>query len=180
MITDNAVWEMLFALLNQKLVEFGFTNVAVQQTYQPTQQGVPLKPTVALHTIDSQRYGFPEDSCYYDQQQDAIVRRESYWLERTYQVDGYSIQSPETPSNPTAFDLVDTVAAILQTGSVVEFLQAQGFGILRVQPLRVIYFVDDRGRHEQIPSFDFTLTYQQIILSTAEPITEITAEIYEV
>jgi hypothetical protein len=176
---DNEIWEIIFKIIRDAMFLRGF-DVDVQQAYQPTQQGVPTKPIISIHSIDSKRYGFPEDECYYDQDQDAIVRRESYWLERTYQVDALAIQNPATPNNPTAFDLVDAVASIMQQGIVVEYLQANGIGILRVQPLRVIYFVDDRGRHEQIPSFDFTLSYQQILLSTAVPITEVTAEIYEV
>ena len=179
MKTDNEVWALLIMAIDTSLTAMGLPATVIQ-SFQPTQQGVEVTPVVALHSIDSKRYGWPEDCSYYDEQTDTIVRRKSYWLERTYQVNALAIQNPATPSAPTAFDYIDAVSAILQTMDTQEFLFANGIGILRIQPLRVAYFVDDKGRHEQVPSFDFTLTYQQVQLAAALPITSITGEIYEV
>lgn len=179
MRSDNEVWALIITALSDMMIELGLPCV-VQQAYQPTQQGVPTEPTLAVNSITSTRYGFPEDTSYYDEGLDEIVQRQSYWLERTYQVEALAIQNPQTPGSPTAFDYLDAAAAILQTEKVVQYFTNNGIGILRIQPLRVIYIVDDRDQHEQVPSFDFTLSYQQILLSTAVPITEITAEIYEV
>jgi hypothetical protein len=177
--TDNDVWALICDAIRTGMAERGL-DVVVQQSYQPTQQGVPTKNTIALHAIDGARYGFPEDECFYDADQDAVIRRQSYWLTRSYQVDALAIQNPATLGSPTAFDLLEAASYIMQNFSVVEYLRVNGIGILRVQPLRVSYFLDDKGRHEQKPSFDFTLSYRQEILSTAEPITKVTAEIYEV
>lgn len=179
MRTDNEIMAVLFRVIREGLAAWG-VDAEVQQSYQPTEQGAPLKATVLLHSIDSKRYGFPEDVSYFDELTSEMIKRESYWLERTYQVDALALQNPADPDALTAFDYVDRVAAIMQTGTVIEKLRAESIGILRVQPLRIGYVVDDQDRNEQVPSFDFTITYQQIILSTAEIVTDITAEIYEV
>ncbi len=179
MRTDNEIWALIILAISTSLDAMGLPATVIQ-SYQPTQQGVEITPVVALHTIDSKRYGWPEDTSYWDEQSQTMLKRKSYWLERTYQVNALAIQNPATPAAPTAFDYIDAVAAILQTMDTQEFLIANGIGILRIQPLRVAYFVDDKGRHEQVPSFDFTLTYQQVQMATAEPLVSITGEIYEV
>jgi len=183
MRTDNEIMAVLIRVIREGLIAWGIDAV-VQQSYQPTEQGAPTKATVLLHSIDSKRYGFPEDVSYFDEIESEMIKRESYWLERTYQVDALAIQNPAESAADltvlTAFDYVDRVAALMQTGTVIEKLRAESIGILRVQPLRIGYVVDDKDRNEQVPSFDFTITYQQIILSTADIVTDITAEIYEV
>ena len=178
-MTDNQVWQILIGYMAAEMTARGLP-ATVQQAYQPTQQGTPAGPTVAISTIDSKRYGFPEDSSKYDPDLNEITRRTGYWLEKSYQVNALAIQDPKTPDDPTAFDYIDAAADILQTTEARDFFRQYGIGILRVQPLRVQYFVDDRDRHEQVPSFDFTLTYRQTKTATAEPIQTAEAGIYRV
>jgi hypothetical protein len=177
--TDNEVWALLVAIFNAGLAARGLP-AAVLQSYQPTQQGVDSGPVVVLHSIDSKRYGWPEDTSFYDEGANELKTLQGYWLERTYQVNALAIQDPANVSAPTAFDYIDAAAAIIQTTETQETLRGNGIGVLRVQPLRVAYIVDDKGRHEQVPAFDFTLTYRQTFTQTAEPIQTVEAEIFEV
>ena len=177
--TDNEVWAILVAIFSAGLAERGLP-ATVLQSYQPTQQGVELTPVVVLHGIDSKRYGFPEDTSYYDEPANEVKTRQGYWLERSYQVNALAIQDPSNIAAPTAFDYIDAAAAIIQTTETQETLRGNGIGILRVQQLRTAYIVDDRGRHEQVPTFDFTLTYRQTFTKTVEPIVSIEADIFEV
>jgi len=179
MMTDNQVFAIIFAIVRDGCNDRGL-DVYVQQSFQPTQQGVPTKPILAIHRIDSKRYGWPENESYFDENNDVVVQRQSYWLESTYQLDCLAIQNPQTPQEFTAFDFVDAAAMILQTSKAVDAFRAAGIGILRIEPLRVQYFIDDKGRHEQVPSFDFTLTYRQVLLDEANPVVRITGEIQEV
>lgn len=177
--TDNEVWALLVAIFNAGLAARGLPAV-VLQSYQPTQQGVESGPVVVLHSIDSKRYGWPEDNSFYDTGDDQVKTATGYWLERVYQVNALAIQDPKTPAAPTAFDYIDAAAAIIQTTETQATLRGNGIGVLRVQPLRVAYIVDDKGRHEQVPTFDFTLTYRQTHTQTAEPIQTVEAGLYGV
>lgn len=177
--TDNEIWALLIAILNAGLAERGLP-ATVLQSYQPEQQGVETTPVVVLHSIDSRRYGFPEDTSFYDEGANELKTLQGYWLERVYQVNALAIQDPANAAAPTAFDYIDAAAAIMQTSETQETLRGNGIGILRVQPLRAAYIVDDRDRHEQVPSFDFTLTYRQTFTKTVEPILSVEADIYEV
>lgn len=179
MMTDNQVWEIIIATIKAGLLARGLTP-DVMQSYQTTQQGATVHDVVLLHSIDSKRYGFPEDTSYWDDISLQMVQQQSYWLERTYQVDCLLGNANIDPNSKTALDYVEAVSTILQTSPTVESLRAAGVGILRIQPLRVGYFVDDKGRHEQVPSFDFTLTYQQVLQSTAIPLDTVDAATYGV
>lgn len=173
-MTDNEVQKILFDVIDAGLAARAITGVIVQQSYQPTQQGANINNTVLLHPIDSQRYGSPEIKIV------GSTRTESYWLIRTFQVDALALQDVEDTSKPTAFDLVDTVAAILQGPDVRQALIAEGIGIIRIQPLRMSYIIDDRGRNENAPSFDFTINYRQTRTSTVPTTTVINPGLYPV
>lgn len=177
--TDNEVWAVLITIFQNALSARGLP-ATVRQSYQPEQQGVETTPVVVLHGIDSKRYGFPEDTSYYDEIANEVKTREGYWLERSYQVNALAIQNPSDISAPTAFDYIDAAAAIIQTTETQDILRGHGIGVLRVQPLRTAYIVDDRARHEQVPTFDFTLTYRQTFTKTVAPIVTIEADIFEV
>jgi hypothetical protein len=69
--------------------------------------------------------------------------------------------SVNDPNQLTAFDIVDRAASTLQSESARQAFLAAGLGILLITDLRAVHFVDDRGRHEMSPSFDFVLTYEQ-------------------
>lgn len=182
MRTDNEIWQIIFSTINSQIgvAPYSIGGVYVQQGYQQDRQGMPNGFIVALHSIDSRRYGFPEDEQYWDADLLEYRQRQTYWLERTYQVNAWRNYPDETDTGRTAFDILDAVASILQTAATLEIFAQNNIGVLRIQPLRVGYIVDDQDRYEQVPSFDFTLTYQQVILSDATAIDKIETQIYEV
>lgn len=159
-MTENQVWAVLIGIINTGLTARGLT-ATVQQGYQPTQQGVQTPPTVALHSISNRRVGSPNNKSLAIPDTDNATQTQSYWLERVIQVDALSIQDPKRPSRPTPFDLVDAVAAIMQSESTITTLRASHIGIQRVTDLRAPFIADDRDRNEASPNFDFTITYLQ-------------------
>jgi len=178
-LNDKVVWYLLITGITFEMNENGYPCTVIQ-AYQPTQQGVETTPVISLNRINSKRYGFPERTSYYDQINDKVIMREGYWLESTYQVNAYVIQKPEDQVGFTAFDYLDRLASFLQNEEGIKYFRDLEIGILRIEQIRVNYFLDDRGRHEQVPSFDFTITYRQTTEKEIIPIVTVTAEIYEV
>lgn len=160
-MNDNDVWQIIIALIRAQLDALGLTTVAVKQSYQPTQQGVPEGPAVFIHKIDAKRYGHPGSRSVYNMVDDDFDTTESIWRNPTFQVNGLSVQDPTDTTQLTASDIVEITADILQSRSTRATLLASGIGILRIADVRVLYFVNDRDRHEQEPSFDFTLSYRR-------------------
>lgn len=172
--TDNEVWQLIMTAINDGLQLRGFS-AEVIQAFQPVQQGVVLQPLVTVNSITSKRYGWPEDTSYFDEQSMEMKRREGYWLERTYQVNALHALPDVGGTGKTAFDYIDAVAAILQTSMVLEFFRNNGVGLLRIEPLRVTYWLDDKEQQEQTPSFDFTLTYRQTVEQTTFEVSQFLA-----
>lgn len=166
---DNQLIALVISIIKTGLtgLDLGVV-IGVKQAYQPTQQGTPVENTVLLHKIGDHRYGYPlrKDEWIPDTDGSGVMTHtESQWYETTFQIDALAIQSPSNVTSLTASDIVNYVAAILQSDTALGALKAQGVGILRITEIRNVPFVDDRDRFEYHPSFDFTLTHEQVIIS---------------
>jgi len=159
-VNDNDVIIILGALLNSGYTALGISDVLVKQAYQPTLQGVPTNRAIFLSKILAPRYGYPGVTDTYNPGDDDFDTVESIWRSPTFQIAGLATQDPTDITSLTASDIVEKAADILQARSSRQTLLASGIGIQRIQDIREIYFIDDRDRHEQIPSFDFTISYR--------------------
>lgn len=159
-MTDNQLIQLFLPIIQAGLIVDGFAGVIVKQANQPTQQGVNSSPTVYFTMIDKRRYGYLGRFYAWDSDDSVMVHTESQYMESTFQVSALVRQFPTTPNQYTANDLVYEVSNIMQSDSTLDLLNAAGVGILRVTDIRNPYFTDDRDQFEAVPSFDFTLTYQ--------------------
>jgi len=110
----------------------------------------------------------------------AEVTVEEQVYESTFQVSALATQDPANPNQLTASDIVNYGAYIMQSGVTVAAIEAQGVGILKIGDIRNPYFTDDRQRYEASPSFDFTLTHKQVIISAPPILSGETFNIYSV
>lgn len=170
-MTDNELIRLFLPIINDGLVLRGFTNVSVVQSGQPTQQGINTNPTVYFNKIMGPRYGYTGMSNVWDEENERMVHTEYQYMDATYQVSALVRQSPLNSAQFTAFDIVNTVASILQSERATIILQEAGVGILRIQGIRNPTFVDDKELFEAIPSFDFTLSYRDDTVSEGPIIT---------
>jgi len=161
MITDNDLIRVFLPILQTGVIAAGYTNVLVKQANQPTQQGINTSPTVYFFKVSNKRYGFLRRDDVWDPLSSVMVHTEAQVIEATFQCYALVLQNPRTPYGYTASDLINEVAAIVQSDSARATLIAQNIGILRVLNLTNPYFKDDRDQFEASPSFDFTLTYEQ-------------------
>lgn len=149
--------------------EEGEGGVVVQQSNQPTQQGVPSAPTVAIYYIGSRRVGYPKRSDKWVPPVGAepgyMAHEERQWHETTFQVTALVTQNVKLLNQLAADDLATAAANALQSDAGLALLKAQQVGILRITATRPGLFVDDRGRNEYAPNFDFTVTHENVRLS---------------
>lgn len=169
---DNALIRLFLPIINAGLIADGYTGVNVLQANQPTQQGVPIAPSVYFTKIGDHRYGFLHRDDTWDDINSRMVHTEIQQYETTFQVSALVLQNPRVTNKYTASDLVNEVAAILQSDNTVTTLMESNVGILRVQEIRNPFFVDDMDNFEASPSFDFTLTHLQTRVSV-DPVIEL-------
>lgn len=169
--TDNTLIQLFRPIIIDGLITDGFTGVEVKQSNQPTQQGIPTAPTVYFFKVYNRRYGFLRRFDRWDVALQDFVHTESQWYETAFQVSALVLQNPQDLTIPTASDLVNDVASIMQSDSTRAILKQAGVGILRVTDVTNPYFGDDRDNFEANPSFVFTLTYNNTRESTSPKIT---------
>ncbi len=169
-MNDNEALMILIPALRAGLVAVGVTGVLIKQSYQPEPTGAEIQPTLYLQKIQAPRYGFPGRKDVYNPRTNQFDHTESVWRAPTWQVDGLATQNPSNTSQLTASDIVEAAADALQQSVTRETLLAGGIGIERITNIREDYFLNDRERHQQRPSFDFTLTYRRVFSSTVPPV----------
>lgn len=160
--TDNQIIQIFLPIINNALIADGFPEVIVKQANQPTQQGIDTPPTVYFFKVANKRYGWLGRDDVWDGMSSTMVHTETQYIESTWQLTALVLQSPATPNQYTASDLINEVASIMQSDNTRTILNNSGIGILRITDIRNPYFVDDRDNFEASPSFDFVLTYENI------------------
>lgn len=170
-MTDNELIELFLPIINAGVASLGYEDVIVQQNYEPTMQGINSGPTVYFYKISDHRYGFLQRTDVWNERDSAFVHTESQQYETVFQVSALVTQDPANISY-TASDLVNDVAAIMQSDNTRNILAASQVFIERVSEVRNPYFIDDRDRYEASPSFDFTLTYHRAIISSTPIVTQ--------
>lgn len=97
-----------------------------------------------------------------------------------FQIMALATQDPAATESLTASDIANLACYVMQSVQAIQTLEAQGVGILRIPQVRNPYFSDDRERYEAAPSFDFTLTHKQTIITTIPIVTETEFQILDV
>lgn len=165
---DNQLIAAIVGIIRAGLTAAGtpYSTAVVLQSFQPTQEGVPSVPSVFLHKLSDHRYGFLGRQDIYDEAHEIFTHTETQVYESMFQITTLVTQDPANVNQMTASDLANRVAAILQSDATIATLLTSDIQILRVTDVRNPYFTDDRDRNEANPSFDFTLTHKQIIISS--------------
>lgn len=159
-MTPNETLALLIQSLSNGMTMVGYP-ISVLSSFQPTTQGTPVEPYLAITCAASRRYGYPQVLQDYNEATDMFDRVETYWLEETYQVTAYAISNPADVASPTAYVYATRAAAVLQSALLRGILLGVGVGFIRITDIRTPYFVNDRGQHEMTPSFDYTISRKE-------------------
>lgn len=177
---DNDLIRLFLPIITAGLTADGFTGVTVKQSNQPTLQGANSNPTVYFYKLFDKRYGWLRRNDDWLEDDQIMRHTEVQMYETSFQIGAMVMQNPNTPNQYTAADLVNEVAAILQSDSARKTLGESNVGILRVEEVRNPYFKDDFDKFEAFPSFDFVLTHRQTRVSTNPVIESIEFDIKRV
>lgn len=133
--------------------------IGAEGTYQINQAPAAPVPSEAISSIGT--WVYTEDQQY----------------STTFQASALSTQDPADTNQLTASDILNYVAAVLQSQTAIDTFENNNVGILRIDQIRNPYFSDDRERYEASPSFDFTLTHHQIVITSIPVVTSYSFEI---
>ncbi len=139
--TDNSLIKIFLPIINQGLISNGFNNVTVKQSYQPTMQGININPCVYFFKISNKRYGYLARYDKWNNESSTMIHNENQYYESTWQVQALVLQNPSDLTIPTASDLVNEVACIMQSDNTRYILNQSGIGILRIQDISNPYFL---------------------------------------
>lgn len=166
-MTDAQLFTLFNAVLTAGLVEYFPTEagaVRVIRDYNPTTAGRPGGPAILVqHVGPDVRLGSPRRESLPDAALPAGQMRNvlTQIYESTFQVNalvpvGWTLE---------AIDLVNLAAGIVQSDAGMARLRGAGVEVLRVRDVRNPKFRNDRDQYEASPSFDFTVTHEQIMIS---------------
>lgn len=143
----------------------------IKASNSPQTTGADEGPTLYLSFVSHHRYGWVRRDAYPDPDAEVgMIRREAQRYETTMQATALHRQGV-TRTEPTAQDVANLAAAVVQSDAWMDLMRAQGVGILRVTDVRAPYFLNGEGEFEASPSFDFVLTHEQVTLTKVPEIT---------
>ncbi len=178
--TDNSLIQIFLPIINAGLIADGFTTVTVKQSNQPTMQGINTNPCIYFFKVSNKRYGYLGRYDKWDPNSSSMIHHENQYFESTWQVSALVLQNPNDLTIPTASDLVNEVADIMQSDNCRYILNQSGIGILRITDISNPYFFDDHDNFEASPNFTFTLTYENFRVNTSPIINSFTTNIHGV
>jgi hypothetical protein len=169
-MTEKEMYILLQSIITDGLLTvFSLPNVDVRQGDQPTIQGTPSGPAVILTNQPARRFGFLKRADEWNTGSQTMVHTETQIMTTQFQVGALwpqDVQAVDAETSPTAADLVNYVARIIQSDAGREALRAGGATILRVTDIQNPNFKDERDQFESSPSFLFTLCHQFVDVST--------------
>jgi hypothetical protein len=169
---DNQIFEVLVSVINAGLTNRGYTDVVVQQAYQPTEQGVPSAPNVNIFKLDDTTYGWPSEKS------ETLVGEtktnySQYFLSR-FQIGAWVQQNPSDTTLLTSSDLCRLVLLILQREATQDVFSLNNMGMLLPNDVKNPYFEDDRGQFQATPYFELTVQHKDIEVLPQDVITQVT------
>jgi hypothetical protein len=174
-MNDNAVMAAIISTATAGLAAQNII-VGIKQNYQPTVQGAPSLPTILIHKISDNRYGWPYRSDVFAS--GVETHTETEWIETEFQASCIATQDPSNTTQLTSADYLKALARWLQSYMGIAELLAAGLGIYRIEKMSQRYWLNDRRQYQTEPTFEFTVTHQdvlvQVVPSTAKIVPNIT------
>lgn len=182
-MNDSKLINIICTTLEAGLIEQGYVNPNVSQSFQPRQQGSPSGEAWFIHKVGGiKKHGHPQKTYKLNQTTEVIDVTEKRVLDRTYQITALKKMDAEdmTLEEKTSEDMAEEAAAIMQSPNFVSALRLEGLRMLRITEVRTPNFVDQYDENDISPNFDFAVTYDKQLVSTVQPIVDYTANINRV
>lgn len=171
---------LLRQVLLAGLTDRGYPAVLVKSAYQPRQQGVPTPATIFTFQTGWRRYGYPKKEYIFNSTSGAYDYVETQIVHSKYQIAGLNPQSPATPTAATPSDLLRIAGDILQHNDALATFLLNDVGILRIIDGNTIYFENDKGQNDANPTFEITLSHEDVFTKPGVAITIIEENIFRI
>lgn len=177
-MTDNELIGLFRPAIIAMLTAQGISADVIQSA-QPTIQGAPSTNVVFFYKISEGAEGVVGASDTWDDDEQEMVHTETQVYSTMFQVGALC---PQTASSTvTAPDVLRIVRMAIQSPVFLRDLATNhGVGILNIANIRNTIITDDKNLFEASPSFDFTLTHKQVIITTTPIVETVTARIERV
>lgn len=178
---DAALFKLIIETVRQQLVFARIPGVTLDQAYQPVRQGVnKVQPSAYVMKLFDKRDGSPSQEYIWDEDKQLETKTITQQMLTTFQITALNTPDPNNPTQYTASDIANLLAAILQSPTTVEMFRIHDVGILNITEVRNPFFSDDRDRWEASPSFDFVIAHKQTLSGTSPTITDVNFNIYPI
>lgn len=171
-MNDRSLYTALIAVIRAGM---GMTSdvLEIAQSNQLRAAGRPTTRALLLDKVGEYRYGHVKREDVPDPDDPLLmIHRETQIYETRVRVNGMAKPPPvrgEVDANePSASDLLNQAAAVLQSDEGMAALRAAGIAPLRVLEVRNPTFRNDQDQFEASPSFDFLFQHDQVTV-TATP-----------
>lgn len=167
---DRSLYTALIAVLRSGMAMTPDV-LDIAQSNQLRAAGRPTTRALLLDKVGERRYGHVKREDVPDPDEPTLmIHRETQIYETRVQINGMAKPPPvrgEPPADePSASDLLNRAAAVLQSDVTIAALRAAGIGVLRITEVRNPTFRNDQDQFEASPSFDFFLTHDQVTVTT--------------
>lgn len=156
--------QALISLVRSTLLAELPAGVEVLQKNNPVSVGASSTPTVYIEVIiPGQRYGWLSRKERLQLGLEAFDHEEMQWISTTLQISGLARL---VDGQPSAADLTQMAADILQGDAGLAAMAVERVRPLRITSSRVVQFVNDAQQFEANPSFDIVLNHVNLRTST--------------
>jgi hypothetical protein len=169
-MNDNELIAAIGTQIEAATANSGWAYEALQKD-QPTQQGVPIAPTVFLQKMFDDHFGPQSSSNTYDAANRRFIAAEVQIVVTHFQISALVTQNPDDLSIPTASDVVNQVKLYLQHRETLKELRAAGIKGIQVKKVDNQPFVNDKERFEFHPTFGLEVQHERRIERTAPAVT---------
>jgi len=167
---DRSLYTALIAVIRSGM-DTAADVLEIAQSNQLRAAGRPITRALLLDKVGERRYGHVKREDVPDPDDPLLmIHRETQIYETRIQMGALAKPPPvrgEIPADePSASDLLNRAAAVLQSDVTIAALRAAGIGVLRILEVRNPVFRNDQDQFEASPSFDFILTHDQVTVTT--------------
>jgi hypothetical protein len=174
-LTENQIWKILDDELELWSLTFP-AGVSIRRGFQPTQQNTPTGLIAYIFQIMNERFGFQGSSDAWNGGTGKMDHTERYTVNKTLQISTQALTGVD--AEYTSGDVAESIAAWFNSQVVIERMNAQKIGVIRITQVRHPHFVNDQDQYEGDPSFDMMITYCQEVKTDGVAIDSISGDIY--
>lgn len=160
-VTNNELMILLRGALLDGLAARG-KSYAVEQNYQPTQQGTNRDPTVYFHHVNDVMRGWSRDEEIVNPDTGQMQTVQVQLIETRIQIAATVDADPFDPEAVTVIDVLRMARQCIQSREFLFKVGKSGVGVYRVSDLQSVDVLSDSPGYEKRPTFDIIVQHSDV------------------